>query len=144
MPARLFVLALLTCLALSCPAQADDLVVVVNPKIGVNKLTRQEVIDIYMGRTRQLPSGATALPLDVSPSQPERARFYEQLTGKSIAEINAYWARLMFSGRASPPAQVRNQEEALLMVMDNRSALSYIERSKVTPQVKVVFELVNP
>lgn len=144
MSPRLLILLSVASLGLTSPAQADELVVVVNPKTGVTKLSRQEVIDIYMGRSRQLPSGVTALPLDVSQTQPERARFYEQLTSKSMAEINAYWARLMFSGRASPPTQVRNQEEALLMVIDNRSALTYIERSKVTPQVKVVFELGTP
>lgn len=138
-----FVLMLL-CLILPVQAMADDIVVVVNPKVGVAKLTRQEVIDIYMGRNRQFPSGVTALPLDLSHGVAERDRFYKLLTGKNISEINAYWARLIFSGRATPPTQVRSQEEAMLMVIDNRSAIAYAERSRVSSQVKIVFEFSAP
>jgi len=122
-------------------ALADDIVVVVNQKNGVNKLSKDEVIDIFLGRNRQLSSGVTALPLDLPGVSPERETFYSRLTGKSMSEINAYWARLIFSGRASPPTQVRSQEETMQMVMDNRSAIGYLERSKVSSQVKVVYEL---
>ncbi len=120
---------------------AEDMVVVVNPKNGVNKLTREEVIDIFLGRNRQLSTGLTALPLDLPGVSLEREAFYLRLTGKSMSEINAYWARLIFSGRASPPTQVRSQEESMQMVIDNRSAIGYLERSKISSQVKVVFEL---
>ncbi|MBI5919754.1 MAG: hypothetical protein HY849_10345 [Nitrosomonadales bacterium] len=138
---RLSLTLILISVLLPASAAADDLVVVVNPKTGVNKLSREEVIDIFLGRNRQLPSGMTALPLDQPNSLPGKAQFYSQLTGKEMAEINAYWARLMFSGRASPPTQVRSQEEVVLMVIENRSAIGYVERSKAGPQVKIVFDL---
>lgn len=136
---RLFFFLVLGLFALSC--EADDLVVVVNPKAGVSKLTREEVIDIFLGRNRQLPSGVVALPLDQPNESLEREQFYSRLTGKSNGEINAYWARLIFSGRATPPTRVRNQEEALLMVIDNRSAIGYASKSKVNSSVRIVFEL---
>lgn len=120
---------------------AEDVVVIVNQKIGVNKMSRDEVINVFLGRSRQLASGVTALPLDLPGSSAERAQFYQLLTGKSINEINAYWARLIFSGRASPPTQVRNQEEAVQMVIDNRSAVAYVARNKVSSSAIIVFEL---
>jgi ABC-type phosphate transport system substrate-binding protein len=120
---------------------AADLVVIVNQKNAVNKLSRDEVIDIFLGRNRQLSSGITALPLDLPGSVAEREQFYSRLTGKSMNEINAYWARLIFSGRASPPTSMRSQEESMQMVIDNRNAVGYVERSKISPQVKVVFDL---
>ena len=42
-------------------------VVVVNARSAVPKLSRDEVINIFLGRYRQLPTGETALPID----QPE-------------------------------------------------------------------------
>lgn len=122
-------------------AAADDIVVIVNQKTDVNKMSRDEVINIFLGRNRQLPSGVTALPLDLPGTSPEREQFYSRLTGKSMSEINAYWARLIFSGRASPPSLVHSQEEAMQMVADNRSAMGYVARNKVTPSVKIIFEL---
>lgn len=134
----MFILAL----SMVAPAVvAEDLVVIVNPKSGVSQLTREEVVDVFMGRNRQLPSRLTALPLDLPSSTAEREQFYRQLTGRSLAEINAYWARLMFTGRATPPILVSGQDESLLMVMDNRSAVAYVSRSRVNAQVKVVYEV---
>lgn len=131
------------CLGAICAnaALAEDIVVIVNQKNGVNQLSRDEVIDIFMGRNRQLSSGVSALPLDLPGASVEREQFYSRLTGKSMSEINAYWARLIFSGRASPPTLMRSQEESLQMVMDNRSAVGYVDQSKINSQVKVVFEL---
>lgn len=132
----------LVCCLVAIPAMAaDDIVVIVNHDISVNKLSREEVIDIFLGRNRHLSSGVTALPKDLPGTSLEREQFYSRLTGKNLNEINAYWARLTFSGRAVPPAIVNSQEEVIQMVTDNRSAIGYLARSKVTPAVKIVFEL---
>jgi hypothetical protein len=129
------------CLFVIPVAAAEEIVVIVNQKIGLNKMSRDDVINVFLGRSRQLPSGVTALPLDLPSASPEREQFYFQLTGKRMSEINAYWARLIFSGRASPPTLVRSQEEAMQMVIDNRSAVAYVARSKVTSSATIVFEL---
>ena len=131
------------CLSVFCvtSALAEDVVVVVNQKNGVSKLSRDEVIDVFMGRNRLLSSGVTAVPLDLPSTDAERESFYLRLTGKSMSQINAYWARLILTGRASPPKLMHSQEEALQMVTDNRSAVAYVGRSKASSQVKTVFEL---
>lgn len=122
-------------------ALAEDVVVVVNQKNSVSKLSRDEVIDIFMGRNRLLSSGITALPLDLPSTAVERENFYFRLTGKSMSQINAYWARLILTGRASPPTLMRSQEAVMQMVTDNRSAIGYVDRNHASSQVKTVFEL---
>ena len=120
---------------------AEDIVVVANQKNTVNKLSRDEVIDLYMGRNRLLSSGVTAVPLDLPATSAERENFYLRLTGKSMSQINAYWARLILTGRASPPTLMHSQAEAIQMVTDNRSAVGYVNKSNANSKVKVVFEL---
>lgn len=135
---------LLVCCLAAIPAvaaAADDIVVIVNQKVGVTRLGRDEAIGIFLGRNRRLPTGVTLLPLDLPNTSPEREQFYSRLTGKGVSEINAYWARLTFSGRATPPALVHSQEEAIQTVINNVGAVAYVARSKVTPSVKIVFEL---
>lgn len=121
--------------------EAPDLVVVANPSSGVDKLNRGEVVNIFLGRQRQLPSGVPVIPLDLPASSPEKASFYAMLVGKDLAEINAYWARLIFSGRTQPPRQTQSMDEMMSMVRDNRGALGYVGRPKADPRVKVVFDL---
>jgi len=120
---------------------SPSIVVVVNPESGVDKLSKDEVVDIFLGRYRKLPSGKTALPIDVSEASTERARFYQLLVKKSSAEMSSYWARLVFSGQTSPPFQVPDTRTALELVRSSPNAIAYVDRASVTSDVKVVFEL---
>jgi ABC-type phosphate transport system substrate-binding protein len=136
----ILVLLMIPCVAVLAN-DASNIVVVVHPQSGVEKLTRDEVIDIFLGRYRKLPSGRVALPIDVSEASPERARFYQLLVKKSQAEMSSYWARLVFSGQTSPPFQVPDTQTALELVGSSPSAIAYVDRANVTAGVKVVFEL---
>jgi ABC-type phosphate transport system substrate-binding protein len=125
------------------PAAADvtSIVVIVNPNSGVDKLSKDEIIDIFLGRYRKLPSGRVALPIDVAEAAPERARFYQLLVKKTPTEMSSYWARLVFSGQTSPPFQVPDTKTALELVQSSPNAIAYVDRASVTANVKVVFEL---
>jgi ABC-type phosphate transport system substrate-binding protein len=133
-------LLLLLGLALAPLAQAD-LVVVVNARSGVERLSHDDAVNIFMGRYRQLPSGIAAQPIDQPEAQPERARFYRLLVNKDLTEINAYWARLVFSGKTSPPRQARSQAEILDWLARQPGAIGYIERGQIDARVRVVLEL---
>ncbi len=124
-------------------AAADVIAVVVNQATDVDALSRTDVINIFMGRFRQFPSGATALPIDM-PASPVRAQFYRALVNKEPAEINAYWARLVFAGRTSAPIQTNTADDVLKALHANPGGIAYLERSRVTTREKIVFELLTP
>ncbi|MBA3032285.1 MAG: substrate-binding domain-containing protein [Gammaproteobacteria bacterium] len=129
------------CLMLLAPLAAADLVVVVNPKSGIERLSQEEVINIYLGRYRRLVSGIAAEPIDLMGDNELKTRFYRRLVGKTLAEINAYWARLIFSGRTRPPHLAENVESALHYVAAHPGALAYVERSQADMRVRVVYDL---
>jgi hypothetical protein len=118
-----------------------DMVVVVNAKSGVERLSMDEVVNIYMGRYRQLPSGLPAVPVDQPDAMPEKARFYRLLVNKDLSEINAYWARLIFSGKTSPPRQARSAAEVVEWVAKQRGGIAYLDRAEVDSRMKIVIEL---
>ena len=120
-----------------------DLVLIAHPHSGIERLTQDEVINIYLGRYRRLASGIAAEPVDFPLDSESRARFYRRLVNKSPAEINAYWARLVFSGKTRPPVVVDTAEAVLHFVASQPGALAYLERAQVDGRVKVVFELGN-
>lgn len=119
-------------------ARASELAVIVNPQSGVAQLSKTEIINIFMGRQRKLPSGATALAIDLAGQNTEKKHFYARLVGKELAEINSYWARLIFSGQGSPPRQAETAEEVLDIVENNKGAIGYLERGQVNPRVMIV------
>mgnify|MGYP000123093648 CR=1 FL=1 len=133
---QLFVIAMFGFLC--CGAARADVVVVVDAKSGVERLTQDEVINIYMGRHRKLPSGMTALPIDQPLAGGLRAEFYRKLVDKDLADINAYWARLYFSGKTRPPLQAGSASEVLSLVTGNPGGIGYLERSQVDARVKIV------
>lgn len=139
---QIVILLIIAALSASAHAtDADSIVVIVHPASGVDKLSRDEVIDIFLGRYRKLPSGRVALPIDVADPSKERARFYQLLVKKSPAEISSYWARLVFSGQTSPPFQVPDASTAVELVQSNPNAIAYVGRASVNSHVKVVLEI---
>ncbi len=129
---------LLFLLTVECQA---EIVVVVHPDNPLTSLSYEQVVDIYMGRQIQFPDGNFALPLDISPDSSLRGEFYSALVGKSIAQINAYWARLLFTGRATPPRVLPSLEAVIQAVSKNNDAIAYIDSVNLTSQVKAVFHL---
>lgn len=120
---------------------AADLVVVVNAKSGIETLSQDEVINIFMGRYRQLPSGIMAQPVDLAADSPLKAEFYRKLVNKDLAAINAYWARLIFSGKTSPPQQAASAKEAMTWIASNPGGIGYIDRGMADSRLKIVLDL---
>lgn len=118
-----------------------ELVVIGNKDMDTEELTRKEVIDIYMGRNSVFPNGKIAMPLDQSVDSDARSQFYAKLVGKNINEINAYWARLLFSGRARPPRVIKREEEIVNTVTENNSVIGYVDSSYLTDDVKVIIRV---
>lgn len=131
---------LLALLLLSLAARAD-LVVVVNADNPTPALSREEVIHIFLGRYRQFPSGQGAEPYDQPTDSPERNLFYERLVGKSQAQINAYWARLTFSGRTRPPLGATSLDQLIEALIRNPNAIGYVDRARLTRHLKIVYEI---
>lgn len=115
-----------------------DVVVIVNNDNKIDSFDHRQIVDIYMGRNLYFPDGSLAIRLDHAPDSDTRSAFYNALMGKSVAEINAYWARLLFTGRAAPPHSLANADAILKAVRDNVNAIAYIEESAVDDSVKVI------
>ncbi len=139
--ARALALSSVLAICIATTALAEPLVVIVNPESGVTSMTRSEVASVFMARNRVLAPGVTALPLDARGDAEERQQFYVALVGKSVAEINAYWARLLFTGRASPPQQIDNADDVLATVAANKGAIGYVAKSQADSRVRIVLEL---
>jgi len=135
-----FTLLLLAMLGATALA-AGEPVVIVNLQSGVEKLSRDEVTNLFMGRQKRLPSGIVALPVEQALPVATRARFYQLLVKKDLPDINAYWARLFFSGQAQPPRQVESAQEVLELVAGNRGAIGVVDGALVDRRVRVVLDL---
>jgi len=125
--------------ALHCTgAGAADVVAVVSAKSRVTALNSDQVADIFLGKTSHFPDGTQATPVDQSEDSPARERFYAQFTGKSPAQVKAYWSKMIFTGRGQPPRQATNGAEAKKLVLENPNAIAYIDSRLVDGSVRVL------
>lgn len=131
-------LFLLMLLPVALPLVAEELLVVAHPDSGFTEMSRKELVNIYMGRYQKLPSGGPAYPVDLIP---RREVFYDRLLGKTLAEVNSYWARLVFSGRASPPRWIDNASDVIDLVARNPGAIGYLDAGQIDVRVVVVHRL---
>jgi ABC-type phosphate transport system substrate-binding protein len=140
MKLRLLGGSIFLCLAaLQCEAAgAADIVAVVSAKSRVTALNPDQVADIFLGKTSHFPDGSQATPVDQSEDSPARDRFYVQFTGKSPAQVKAYWSKMIFTGRGQPPRQVPSNTDAKKFVAQNPNAIGYIDASQVDDSVRVV------
>jgi ABC-type phosphate transport system substrate-binding protein len=121
------------------PSAQAELVIIANIKNNIDTLTEKQVQDIFLGHTRLFPNGKFALPIDQS--SPLRAEFYEILTGRPVEQVNAYWARIIFTGQASPPQQLPDDKAVLQTVRENEGAIGYIDKTRVDNTVRILLRL---
>ncbi|GGF86279.1 hypothetical protein GCM10011338_43300 [Alteromonas lipolytica] len=122
-------------------ASEAAIAIVVAQNSTIESISKRELIDVFMGRFDVLESGQKVQPVDYVNGSALRANFYRALVGKSERQINAYWSRLIFSGRAKPPAQVDSISESVEFILTNNTALSYIPVSNVSEEMKIVLVL---
>ncbi len=132
-------LAAAAALCLGSAGVFAQVAVVVNSKSPLASMTADQVSGIFLGKSNTLPSGATAVPLDLPDSNAARELFYTKVTGKSTAQVKAAWSRLVFSGKATPPKELPSSADVKKFVASNPDAIGYIEKSAVDASVKVVF-----
>ena len=123
------------------PFTLADVAVVVNKANPSASLTANVVADIFLNKASSFPAGGSASPVDLKEGEATRDEFYDKVSGKSAAQMKAYWSRLIFTGKGKPPASVGSAAEVLQKVASDPSAIGYVDAGSVNDSVKVVLTL---
>lgn len=147
MRAHLFRISFFLLLCLEWPAPAfADVAVIVHPDCPVQSMTPRQVSDLYLGRTRSFEMGdqsnsVLAAIYEQPMDSVARETFFRTLNGMRISQVNAYWARLRFSGEMLPPSSLSDMRSAMEVVAHNKNAIAYVDAKMVNRTVKVVLLL---
>ncbi len=112
-------------------AQFKELLIVVHGSAKIDSLSQKQVIDLFLGRNKFFPSGNKVRAIDHPINSQLRADFYQALTGKNIATIDAYWARLKYSGRANSPKPLTDIDEIINAVSEQVGTIAYLPADSV-------------
>ena len=130
-------LILLLTLGLSAAVQAQ-IFVVVSIESAIQPMSESEVADIYLGRKRTFDQAEITQVFDRDGAL--RERFFNKVANMQTSQVNAYWAKLKFSGRMRAPDLVETDEELVRSLVANPNAIG----NRQTPppkQLKVVVKI---
>lgn len=125
-------------LSLSTGMAAAEVVAVVSAKSQVTALSKDQVVDIFLGKSSRFPDGSSAVAIDQIEGSAARDEFYLKFAGKSAAQLKAHWSKIIFTGRGQPPREVSNGIAVRKLLAENPNVIGYIELSQVDGSVKVV------
>ena len=123
-------ISLLVLTALSAaPAARAEAIVIVGSDSG--SVTLEELRKIYFQNGGRLQDGHVVAPLDYKEDSVEREQFYQRAFGRSKAQMKAYWAQRIFTGKGNPPRVVESAKEAAEQVAKNSgSYIAYMKESE--------------
>jgi len=125
-------------LGLAVSAVSADVVAVVSSKSPVTTLSKNQLMDIFLGKRTSFPDGSSAVPIDQTEGSAVRDEFYSRIAGMSPPQVKAFWSRIIFTGRGQPPKTVATSLEAKKLLLANPNAISYIDQSLVDGTLRVV------
>ena len=115
-----------------------DVVAVVSRQNPVSSLSRDQLSDIFLGRSQRFPDGRPAVSLDQPAASPAYADFYLLVSDKRPADIKAYWAKMIFTGRGQPPRVVAGDEQVKRTLSSSPNGIGYVDRQAVDDSVKTL------
>lgn len=116
-----------------------EVAVIVHPSNN-NALDEASVSKIFLGREKSFADGTSVVPLSLTDSAPASGTFNDTVLKKSSSQLKAYWSKLVFTGKGTPPKEIASDSEMLKLVAANPSIVGYIDASKVDASVKVAFK----
>lgn len=117
-------------LLLGAPVAAEEspFQVIVNRSNPTSSLSADEVAKLFLKKTKQWDHGLKVQPVDQSSRRSVRDRFSEAILDKEVFLVKSYWQKMIFSGLATPPAELDSDREVLEYVRNNSGAVGYVSK----------------
>jgi ABC-type phosphate transport system substrate-binding protein len=120
----------------SVVAQAE-IAVVVHPS-NAAAVDGTSLSRIFLGKAKNFSGGGQAVAINQAESSPITEEFNSKVLKKSGSQLKAYWSKLVFTGKGTPPKALSSDAEVISFVSSNPNSIGYVDAASVTGAVKVV------
>jgi ABC-type phosphate transport system substrate-binding protein len=118
-------------------AEPEQFKIIVNPNNASDSVSRDFLRNVFLKKETEW-HGKTVRPIDLSAKQGVRAHFTKDVIRKSPAQLRAYWAQQVFSGKGVPPPEVDSPARVVEFVLANPGAVGYLPADADSGKAKVV------
>jgi ABC-type phosphate transport system substrate-binding protein len=129
-----FIAALCLFLLFAVPrSQAAGVKIVVHTTNALSSISKTKVADLFLERVTRWENGRAVTAVDQSEKSAARVAFSKDLLGKEVVWVKSYWQKMIFSGRATPPAELSSDTQVLEFIRTNPDAIGYVSDSATIP-----------
>lgn len=114
-----------------------DVAVVVHPSNDA-AFDKGTIKKIFLGKSKSYSNGRSAILISANYSDPATEEFNSKVLGKSSSQVKAYWSKILFTGKGTPPQEMDSNAAVISSIASNPDAIGYLDASAVTGDVKVV------
>lgn len=114
-----------------------DFAIIVHPS-NDSSFDESVITRIYTGKEKSFSNGNTIIPVSQEEKNTATEQFNSKLLNKSASQLRAYWSKLIFTGKGTPPKALENDAEVIKMVATNPNTIGFVSTSAVSGDVKVV------
>jgi len=130
---------LLIVLILVFALKASEIAVVVSLNFEGTNLDKRSVSRIFLAKTVKINSVRIRV-YEVKNTKYKQS-FYKAVSGKSPAQLRAYWTTLIFTGKAKPAKQLNDINELIAKMKIDNKVISYVPLSEVTDEMKILYTM---
>lgn len=117
-----------------------EISVIVSSNNHNDSLDKDNISRVFLGKTKNFPDGSQAVPVDQKAGSSARESFNTSVLGKSSSQLKAYWSRLIFTGKGTPPKESGDDLAVKKLVAENPNLIGYVNSETVDGSVKVVYK----
>ena len=114
-----------------------EVAVIVNPANN-SAISEKDIKRIFLGKSKSFSDGKKITPYYLASGHKPRDEFNKKVLRKSESQLKAYWSKLIFTGKGTPPDALGSVEALIAAVAEDPSAIGYIDASSVDDKVKVI------
>jgi len=123
--------------SMSVTAAFADVAVIVHPSNSAS-MSQKDIARMFLGKSKSFPNGTSAIPVNQDAGNAVTEQFNDKVVNKSSSQLKAYWSKLVFTGKGTPPQQVDNDAEVKALVSSNPGGIGYVDAKSVDGSVKVI------
>ncbi|WP_036816956.1 hypothetical protein [Photobacterium sanctipauli] len=108
-------------------------------------LSKSKARMLYKGKTKKLNGSIKIILVDLPENSIHREEFYNMLLGKSISQMNGYWASLSFSGKGTPPEELSSDDikDILEWLNQNPNGIAYAPVNAVPENANILITVLQ-
>jgi len=94
-----------------------------NPATSIDAATAQ---NYFFGKSTRWSDGTTVVPIDQLEKSAIREEFSKTTLKKRVEAVKSYWLTMIFSGRGTPPVELKSDAAVIEAVRTQRGAIGYV------------------